>query len=72
MAGACCAKPVTRIIRVAEFEAGILGLDQALRNVYVGGRADEEEMRRWRAISRYRFWRRAPPSLTIPISRRII
>jgi pyruvate-formate lyase-activating enzyme len=46
MARACCAKPITRIIKIAEFEAGILGLDQALRNVYISGLADEEEIQR--------------------------
>jgi hypothetical protein len=35
MARSCCAKPITRIIKVAEFEAGLVGLDQALRNVYI-------------------------------------
>jgi len=35
MPGSCCAKPVARIIKVAEFEAGLVGLDQALRNVYI-------------------------------------
>jgi hypothetical protein len=46
MAGSCCAKPITTIIRVAEFEAGIIGLDQALRNVYVSGLGGEEEIQR--------------------------
>ena len=46
MAGSCCAKPITRIIKVAEFEAGILGLDQALQNVYVSGLKSEEDIQR--------------------------
>ena len=46
MAGTCCAKPITRIIKVAEFEAGIRGLDQALRNVYISGLVHEEEIQR--------------------------
>ncbi len=33
MAARCCSKPITRIIRVAEFDAGLIGLDQALREV---------------------------------------
>lgn len=42
MLGSCCAKPVTRIIKVADFEAGIIGLDQALLNVYVAGLTGDE------------------------------
>ena len=45
MPGSCCAKPVTRIIKVADVEAGLLGLDQALRNVYVSGISNEEEIK---------------------------
>jgi len=44
MARACCAKPIARIIKVAEFEAGLMGLDQALRDVYISGLHDEEEI----------------------------
>jgi hypothetical protein len=46
MARACCAKPNVRIIKVAEVEAGLLGLDQALRNVYFSGIVNEEEIER--------------------------
>jgi hypothetical protein len=46
MARECCSRPIPRIIKVAELEAGILGLDQALRNVYISGLADEEEIQR--------------------------
>jgi hypothetical protein len=46
MARECCPRPIPRIIKVAEIEAGILGLDQALRNVYTSGLADEEEIQR--------------------------
>jgi len=45
MPQSCCSKPVTRIIRVAEFEAGLVALDQALRNVYISGVNDEEEIK---------------------------
>jgi|GEM_PF-1868526 len=45
MPGSCCAKPVTRIIKVADFEAGLLGLDQALHNVYIAGANGEEEIK---------------------------
>jgi len=46
MAPSCCAKPITRIIKVAEFEAGLVGLDKALRNVYISGADDEADIRR--------------------------
>ncbi len=46
MAGACCSKPITRIIKVAEFDVGLIGLDQALQNVYAQGLTDEEEIQR--------------------------
>jgi hypothetical protein len=46
MTGSCCAKPVTRIIKVADFEAGIIGLDQALLNVYVAGATVDEAIKK--------------------------
>jgi len=46
MPGSCCAKPITRIIKVADFEAGLTGLDQALQNVYISGVTGEEEIKR--------------------------
>jgi len=46
MAGGCCPKPIARIIKVGKFEAGLLGLDLALRNVLVSGRENEEEIQR--------------------------
>jgi len=46
MARACCAKSITRIIKVGEFEAGLVGLDQALHNVYASGLENEEEIQR--------------------------
>jgi hypothetical protein len=45
MPGSCCAKPITRIIKVADFEAGLMGLDQALQNVYISGVNGEEEIK---------------------------
>ena len=44
MPGACCSKPITRIIKVAELEVGLIGLDQALQNVLAQGLMDEEEI----------------------------
>ena len=46
MARSCCAKPITRIIKVAEFDAGLLGLDQAIQNVYDSGITDDEGIQR--------------------------
>ncbi len=46
MAGRCCSKPITRIIRVAEFEAGLMGLDQALQDVLEMELRDEEDIQR--------------------------
>ena len=46
MPGSCCAKRITRTIKVAEFESGLMGLDQALRNVYISGVSDEAEIQR--------------------------
>jgi hypothetical protein len=51
MAGSCCGKPVAKIIKVADFEAGLVGLDQALHNVYISGVKGEgeikQELLRW-------------------------
>jgi hypothetical protein len=44
MAGSCCGKPVAKIIKVADFEAGLVGLDQALQNIYMSGLKCEEEI----------------------------
>ncbi len=46
MAGRCCSKPITRIIKVADFEAGLIGLDQALQDVAGQGLIDEEDIQR--------------------------
>jgi hypothetical protein len=45
MAESCCGKPITKIIKVADFEAGLLGLDQALHNVSMSGISNEEELK---------------------------
>ncbi len=46
MAGSCCAKPIAKIIKIGNFEAGLVGLDEALRNVYISAITDDEEIRR--------------------------
>jgi hypothetical protein len=45
MARACCSRPITRIIRIGNVEAGLIGLDESLKNVYMRAIADEEEIR---------------------------
>ncbi len=44
MAESCCGKPVAKIIKVADFEAGLIGLDQTLHNVHSAGVTDDEEI----------------------------
>jgi len=45
MARPCCAKLVARIIKVADFEAGIVGLEEAFVNVCRGEARDEEQLK---------------------------
>ena len=45
MARLCCAKLVARIIKVADFEAGIVGLEEAFVNVCRGEARDEEQLK---------------------------
>jgi hypothetical protein len=45
MPGSCCGKPVAKIIKVGDLEAGLIGLDQALHNVYSAGVNGEEEVK---------------------------
>lgn len=42
----CCAKPIVRIIKVADVEAGVIGLDQALRDVHINAPKNEDDLRR--------------------------
>jgi hypothetical protein len=44
MGTSCCGKPIATIIKVADFEAGIVGLENALHNVYVTGLDNDEEL----------------------------
>ncbi len=44
MTKSCCAKPIARIIKVGQFEAGIVGLETAIQNVYQAGLADETQI----------------------------
>jgi hypothetical protein len=44
MARPCCAKPVARIIKVAEFEAGVIGLESAFWNVARMGLEEENRL----------------------------
>jgi hypothetical protein len=45
MSGSCCGKPIATIIKVGSSEAGILGLEESLHNVYVTGITDEEQIK---------------------------
>ena len=45
MPGSCCAKPIATIIKVGNSDAGIVGLGAALRNVYISGVKDEEQIK---------------------------
>ena len=45
MPGSCCARPIAKIIRVGTFDAGIVGLDTALKNVFTSGIKDEEQVK---------------------------
>jgi hypothetical protein len=44
MGKSCCAKPIAKIIRVANFEAGIVGLEDAFRNVSPSGLTSEKDL----------------------------
>lgn len=44
MGSSCCGKPIATIIRVADVDAGILGLENAFMNVYVSGVETEEDL----------------------------
>ena len=45
MPNACCAKPIVKIIKVDDVEAGLKGLDLAIQNVYLLGLEDEEKLK---------------------------
>lgn len=46
MPGSCCGKPIATVIRVGTIDAGIVGLEAALRNVYASGATDEDQIKR--------------------------
>jgi hypothetical protein len=46
MPGSCCGKPIATIIKVGSSEAGILGLEESIHNVYATGITDEEQIKR--------------------------
>jgi hypothetical protein len=43
--GSCCAKPNTRIIRVGNADAGILGLEEIFKNARTSGKTNDEELK---------------------------
>lgn len=42
----CCRKPIATIIKVGELDVGILGLEQAMHNVYRSSVNDDDEITR--------------------------
>lgn len=45
MPRSCCPQPAVTIIKVGLTEAGILGLEAAMRNVYVSDAKDDEQIK---------------------------
>jgi hypothetical protein len=45
MGRSCCARPITRIIKVGDLEAGIIGLDQAFEKVRALRDQDEQQVK---------------------------
>ena len=45
MPRSCCVKPIAKIIKVGDFEAGIIGLETAMQSVYRSGVEDEEQIK---------------------------
>ncbi len=45
MSKSCCGKPLAKIIKVGTFDAGIVGLEATLKNVYISGLNDEEQIK---------------------------
>ena len=45
MPQSCCSRPTVTIIKVGITEAGILGLEAAMRNVYVSDAKDDEQIK---------------------------
>jgi hypothetical protein len=62
MTDGCCPKPIATIIKVGKFEAGLVGLDQALRNVYMSGLENEQEIQQSLLQRIKEFGNYVPPS----------
>lgn len=45
MPKSCCVKPIAKIIKVGTFDAGIIGLEEALKHIYISGIKDEEQLK---------------------------
>jgi len=45
MSSRCCVKPIATIIKVKTSEAGIIGLEAALRDIYISGIIEEEQLK---------------------------
>ncbi len=44
MGKSCCGRPIARIIKVANFETGLVGLEDAFRNVYESGLVGDDAL----------------------------
>ena len=45
MPDSCCAKPIVKVIKVGSLDAGIVGLEVILKNVFSAGIEDEEQVK---------------------------
>ena len=45
MSKSCCIKPIAKIIKVGAFDAGLIGLEETLKNMYISGVKDEEQVK---------------------------
>ena len=45
MSKSCCVKPIAKIIKIGNYDAGIIGLETILKNVYSAGVKDEEQIK---------------------------
>lgn len=45
MSKSCCGKPIAKIIKIGTFDAGIMGLEEALKNVLSSDLQNEEQIK---------------------------
>jgi len=46
MSGRCCDKPMAKIIKIGGIDVGIIGLEEAFRQIYQSGVDDDEILKR--------------------------